>query len=156
MVIERPDSSAIHDLPLLVDDVNPLRPRRIGVIGDVVHIVYREGHREMESLDEIVGDSHALLGGMRLRVAHALIHIRFHLPLIQRVRFTNVNREKIRAILVIVVEIDEVAYLAPKRRSGIAAEYQHQRALADAIAQMKSGLPIQRQQAHIRRGVADF
>ena len=93
---------------------------------------------------------------MGLRVAHALIHVRLHLPFIQRVRFANINRQKIRAILVIVVEIDEVAYLAAKRRSGIAAEDQHQRALAHAIAQMKSSLPVKRQQTHIRCGVAHF
>jgi hypothetical protein len=69
-----------------------------------------------------------------LRVTHALIHVRFHLPFIQRMRFANINRQKIRAIFVIVVEIHEVAYLAAKRRSGVAAEDQHQRPLANAIA----------------------
>ena len=156
MVIERANASAVRDLALLINNIDTLRPRRIGVIRDVVHIVHAEGKRKMETLDEIVGDRHPLLGRVRLGVAHALIHVRLHLPFVQRMRFANINRQKIRAIFVIVVEIDEVAYLAAKRRSGIAAENQHQRPLAHTIAQMKSSLPVKRQQTHIRCGVAHF
>jgi hypothetical protein len=134
MVIERSDSAAISDLPLLINNVDALRPRRIGVVRDVMHIVDAEGDWKMETLDEIVGDGNALLGGVRLCVTNILIHVRLHLPFIERMRFADVHRKKIRAILVVVIQSDEVAYLAAKWRSRVAAEHQNQRALADAIA----------------------
>jgi hypothetical protein len=155
VVIERPNSSAIRDPALLINNIDTLRPRRVGVIRDVVHIVHAEGHWKMKTLDEIVGDGHALLGGVRLRVTNILIHVRLHLPFIERMRFADVHGEKIGAILVVVIQSDEVAYLAAKRRSGVAAEYENQRALADAIAQMKRGVAVERQQSDVWSGVAD-
>jgi hypothetical protein len=155
MVIEWADSTAINNFTLLINNIDALRPRRIGVIRDVMHVVHAEGNWKMETLDEIVGDGDALLGGVRLRVADILIDVRFHLPFIERMRFADVHGKKIRAILIVVVQSDEVAYLAAKWRSGVAAEHQNQRALADAIAQMKSRVAVERQQPHVRRGIAD-
>jgi hypothetical protein len=69
--------------------------------------------------------------------------------------FADVNGQKIRASLVIVVEIYEVAYLAAKGRSGVAAENQNERALADAIAETELRLAIEVHQRDIRSAVAD-
>ena len=154
MIVEWPDPAAIHNLSFFINDVYALRPRRIRVIRNVVHVIHREGNWEVETLDEIVSDGHALFGSMRLRVTNTLINVRLHLPFVERMRFANIHGQEIRAILVIVIEIDEVAYLASKRRSGIAAEDQNQRSLPDAIAEMKCRLAIERQQPHIRRRVA--
>jgi hypothetical protein len=76
----------------------------------------------MEALDEIVGDGDALRQSLRLRIANVFVHIAFHLPFVLRMGFAYVNGQKIRASLVIVVEIYEVAYLAAKGRSGVAAK----------------------------------
>ena len=154
MIVEWPDPPAIHNLSFFINDVYALRPRRIRVIRNVVHVIHGEGNWEVETLDEIVSDGHALFGSMRLRVTNTLINVRLHLPFVERMRFANIHGQEIRAILVIVIEIDEVAYLAPERRSGIAAEDQNQRSLPDAIAEMKCRLAIERQQPHIRRRVA--
>jgi len=70
-------------------------------------------------------------------------------------RFADVNGQKIRASFVIVVKIYEVAYLAAKGRSGVAAKNQDKRALADAIAKTKFRLPIEAHQRDIRSAVAD-
>jgi hypothetical protein len=70
-------------------------------------------------------------------------------------RFADVNGQKIRASLVIVVKIYEVAYLAAKGRSGVAAKNQDERALADAIAEMEFRLSIKAHQRDIRSAVAD-
>jgi hypothetical protein len=69
--------------------------------------------------------------------------------------FAYVDGQEIRAIFVIVVQRDEVAYLAAKRRSRVAAEDQNQWPLPNAIAQMKRCSPVQREQPDIRRGVAN-
>jgi hypothetical protein len=69
-------------------------------------------------------------------------------------RFANINGQEIRLGFVIVIEIDEVAYLAAEGRSGIAPEDQDKRALADAVAEMKLGLPVEAHQRDIRSTIA--
>jgi len=59
------------------------------------------------------------------------------LPLILRVRFTNIDLKEIGAVFVISVKFDEVADPATKWRSSVAAENQDERFCADAIAQVK-------------------
>ena len=49
-------------------------------------------------------------------------------------RFAHVDGEEVGVILVIVIDLDDVANLATKRRSSVAAENDHQRAGADAFA----------------------
>jgi hypothetical protein len=63
--------------------------------------------------------------------------------------FAYVDGQKVRLSLVIVVEIYEVAYLAPERRSGVASKNENQRTLSDAIAQMKCSLPIEIQKPDV-------
>jgi hypothetical protein len=70
-------------------------------------------------------------------------------------RFANVNGQKIRLGFVIVVEIDEVAYLAAEWRSGVAAKHENKRALADAVAEMELGLPVEAHQRDVRSAIAD-
>jgi hypothetical protein len=70
-------------------------------------------------------------------------------------RFADVNGQKIRPSFVIVIKIYEVAYLAAKGRSGVAAKNQNEWALADAIAEMKFRLAIEAHQRDVRSAVAD-
>ena len=155
MVIKWPQPAAVNDFPRLIDNVDTLGPAPVGEVGGFVHVVHAEGQREMEALDEIVGDGHALGQSLRLRVANVFVHIAFHLPFVLRMRFADVNGQKIRASFVIVVKIYEVAYLAAKGRSGVAAEDQNERALADAIAEMELRLAIEAHQRDVRSAVAD-
>lgn len=144
MIIERPNSAPVRNLSLLINNVDAFRPRRIGMVGDVMHVINAEWNREVETLNKIIGDGYALLGSVRLCVTYTLINVRLHLPLIQRMRFANVHGQEIRAILVIIVKSDEVTYLAPERWSRIAAKYQNQRPWADAVAQVKSRTTVER------------
>ena len=143
MVVKRPQPAAVNDFPRLIDDVYTLGPASVGEVGGFVHVVHAEGQREMEALDEIVGDRNALRQSLRLRIANVFVHVAFHLPFVLRMRFADVNGQKIRASFVIVVEIYEVAYLAAEGRSGVAAKNQNKRALADAIAEMELRLAIE-------------
>jgi hypothetical protein len=154
MIVERAEASAINDLSGFIDDVEAFRPCCVGVISDVVHVVHGERQGEMESLNEIVGDGHSLREGVRLGVANVLIHVGFHLPFIERMSFADIDGEKVGAVLVIVIERDEVAYLAAEGGSGVTSEDQNQGALPDPFAQVKGGLAVEREQAHIRRVVA--
>ena len=120
-----------------------------------MHVIHAKWQREMEALDEIVGDGNALRQSLRLRIANVFVHVAFHLPFVLRMRFADVNGQKIRPSFVIVIEIYEVAYLAAKGRSGVAAKNQNEWALADAIAEMKFRLAIEAHQRDVRSAVAD-
>ncbi len=155
MIIKRTQPAAVSDFSGLVDDVNAFRPTSVGEVCRFVHVVHADGQRKMEALDEIVGDGNALRQSLRLRIANVFIHIAFHLPFVLRMRFANINGQEIRLGFVIVIKIDEITYLAAKRRSGITAEDQNKRALADAVAQMELGLSVEAHQRDIRRTIAD-
>lgn len=143
MVVEWPDPAAIHQLSRFIDDVNPFRPAGIKVVRQIVHRIDPERKREVEPLCKIVGDSDALRERLRLRITDALIHVRLHLPLVQRMRFANVYRQKIGTVFVIGVKLDEVNYLAAKRRSGVAAKNEDEWSLSNSFRKRERGLAIE-------------
>ena len=142
MVVEWTHAACVGDAPVLVDDVNALGPRGVGIVRGVRHIVDPEGHRIFEPLDEIIGDSDALLQRFGLRVADVFFHVRFHLPFVGGMRLAYVDRQKVGVILIVVVNLNDVADLATKRRSSVAAEDHHERPRTSAFAQVKVILAI--------------
>jgi hypothetical protein len=58
-------------------------------------------------------------------------------------RFAHVNGEKVRAIFIVVVNLDHVADVAPEGRSSVAAEDHHQRPRSRAFSQMKAVRSVQ-------------
>jgi hypothetical protein len=155
MIVKGTESASIGDFPGFIDDVNALGPSSVGEVCRFAHVIHANGQREVEALDKIVGDGHALSERLRLRIANAFVHIAFHLPFILGMRFANINGQEIRLSFVIVIDIDKVAYLAAEGRSGIAAEDQDKRALADTVAEMKLGLAIEAHQRYVWSAVAD-
>jgi hypothetical protein len=136
-VVEWPHPAAIHDVPGFIDDVQPLGPGGIGVIRRVAQVIDAEGQRKLVARGEILGDGHALFQRFRLRVANVIFHVGLHLPFVGGMRFADVNGEKIRVVLIVVVDLNDVAHLAAKWRSSEAAKHQHQRARADAFTKVK-------------------
>ena len=59
-------------------------------------------------------------------------------------RFPYVDRQKIRVIFVIVIDLNDVANLAPKRRSGKTAKDQNEWACPEAFANVKMTHAIER------------
>jgi len=70
--------------------------------------------------------------------------------------FANVDGQKINVVLVIVVELSDVANLATKRWSSEAAEDQNKRPAGGSFADVKARGAIERNQAGIRSLIADF
>jgi hypothetical protein len=70
--------------------------------------------------------------------------------------FANVDGEEIGVILVIVVELNDVANLATKRRSSKAAENEDERAASGFFTDVKAGRAIERDQPGIGSVVAHF
>jgi hypothetical protein len=156
MVIERAQPAAIHNFPRFINDIDPFRPAAIRVIGGIIHRVYRDGNRIMEARHEIIGDGDALRKCSWLHVANILIDVRLHLPFILRMRFANVHGQKLGAIFIVVVNLDEISNLAAEGRSSVAAENHDERTLADALVQIKRGASIERKYARIRCAVANM
>ena len=154
MIIERAKSASISDFSRFIDDVNPFGPTSVREIRRIVHVVHAQRKREVEPPCEIVGNRHALRQCLRLGIANTLVHVGFHLPFVLRVRLANINRQKLGAVFVIVVEVYEVAYLAAERWSGVASENENERLLSDSIAEVEYGLPVERQQWHVRCAVS--
>ena len=156
LVVERPHPAAIGDMTALINDVNPLRPRGVRVIGGVAHVVDSEGQGELVSLGEIIRDGHALLQCFGLRVTDVVLHIGFHLPFVGGVRLANVNGQEIRTLFVIFINLNDVADLAAKRRSSKTPKHQHQRPLMSSFADVKSTNAIQRDNPRVWRVAAHF
>ena len=137
IVVKRPHTAAVSNLAIFVNDVEAFRPGRIGIVGGVVHGIYPEGKRIVEASCEIIGNRQAVGKIARLRVADVVLHVGLHLPLIGRMRFADVDGEKISMCLVIVKDLHDVADLATEGRSGKAAEDQHQRLSGRPFADME-------------------
>lgn len=126
------------------------------MVGDVAHRVHAERQREFEALREIVGDGKALAERFRLRIADVLVNVALLLPFVLRMSFADIDGEEIGAVFVIVVELDEVTYLAAEGRSGVAAENEDEGAMADMVADAEGGLAIERVEGGVGRAIAHF
>ena len=155
MVVERSQPPAINNLPRLVNDINPLRPGGVRTIGGVAHQVDADRNREVKTLHEIVRNRHAFRKRLRLGIADALIDVRLHLPFILRMGLADVHGKEIRAVFVLLINLDEISNLAAEGRSSVAAEDQHQRPLADPVVQVEGGAPIEGINPRVRRAVSD-
>ena len=124
VIFERAIAAAISDLAIFIDDVEAFRPRGIGVVGGVIHVIDAEGNGILVTFRKIVGDGQAVREIPRLRVANIVFNVGFHLPLVGGMGFANVYGQKISVILVIIENAHDVADLATERRSGEAAENQ--------------------------------
>jgi hypothetical protein len=71
-------------------------------------------------------------------------------------RFPHVNGQEIGVILIVVVDLDDVADLATEGRSGKAAENEDEGPASSAFADVKTGLTIESEEPGVRRIVAHF
>ncbi len=162
VILERPVAAFVGDTSAFVNNVEPLRPGRVGVVRSIVHFIDTEGQREFEALSEIVGDRNALGKRLRLNVADIvfIFFVRRHSPFVDGMRFANVDRQKIDMVFVIVIDLRDNAQLAPEGWSSKAAKNQHQRSPAGAIVNpvvnLEASRAIQRHQTRVGRIVTYF
>ena len=156
LVVKGAHPSAIGDVPGFVNDVQPLRPRGVGAVRGIAHFVDAEGQRKLEARGEILGDGHALLQRFRLRVADVVFHVGFHLPFVGGMRFADVHGQKIGVVLVVVVNLNDVAYLAAEGRSSETAEDQDEWTRANSFTDMEMTRAVECQQSRIGSVAAQF
>jgi hypothetical protein len=118
LVVKRPHPAAIGDVPALINNVNALRPGGIGQIRRIAHIIHAERQRIFEALGKIIRNRHALLQRLRLRVTNVFLHVGFHLPFVGGVRFAHIYSQEISLILVVIINLYDVANLATEGGSG--------------------------------------
>ena len=70
--------------------------------------------------------------------------------------FANIDSEEIGVVLVIVIELNDVANLAAERRSSETAEDKHEWAAGGFFSDVKAGRTIERDKPRIRSVVAHF
>jgi hypothetical protein len=155
MIVERAHATGIGDVPVLVDHVQALGPSGISVVRDVAHVIDPKWHRVVKSLHEVIGDGNSLGQGLRLRVADVVFHVGLRLPFVGGVRFADVDGQEVGVVLVIVVDLDDVADLATEGRSSVAAEDDNQGPRADALSEPEVVRAVEGQKAHIGRSVSD-
>jgi len=71
-------------------------------------------------------------------------------------RFANVHGQKIGAIFVVIVNLNDVANLAAKGRSSKTSKHQHERALMRSFAEVETANAVQRDNPRVRRIAAHF
>jgi hypothetical protein len=171
VVFEGAIAAFVGDAALLIEDVEALRPGGVRVVGGVGHFVDAEGDEIFEALGEVVGDGDALRERFRLGVADVVFvfFVGFHLPLVERVGFADVDGEEIGSVFIVVVDLRDIANLATEGRSSEAAEDEDERFAVGAFADVKAGGAVERDErgvggiaadlqitsVHVRQGVAD-
>ena len=91
------------------------------------------------SLDEVTCDRGAVGERRGLHVAHVLLLVDLHLPLVVGVRFLDVDRQELGAVGEPITDLLEAPDRAPEGRSCEAAEDEHQRPGARPLAQAPRG-----------------
>jgi hypothetical protein len=156
LVVERTHSSAIRDVPALINNVEALRPRCISIIRSIAHVIHAKRQWVFESLCKVIGDGHPLFQRFWLRVAHVIFHVGLHLPFVGGMRLAHINGEEIGVVLIVVVNLHHVANLAPKRRSSKTPKDENEWPRSGSFPNMEAAYAIEFQNPRIRRIIANL
>jgi hypothetical protein len=119
----------VDDAPLHVDQVNPIGPACVRLLGRVLKSIHQSGKLYPQLAHAGTGHLRALIEILRAGEDDLILYIALHLPHVAGMRFQNVDRKERDFIAVLVVKLVEGRNLPPERRSSIAAKYQHHRLL---------------------------
>lgn len=114
----------VSNFALLIDQVEPVRPAGVCLLGRVVDSVYERRKLDAEVDRAGRGQLGAILICLGVLVNHLLLLVDRQLPAVARVRLLNVDQVEGQFILVLPVELVEGGNLPPEGRSGVAAEDQ--------------------------------
>jgi hypothetical protein len=126
---ERTGFALVGDPPIDVDDVQAIRPTRVGAFRGIVKRVHHRREFQAEVANTHLPEIAALVKTLRTRKYNLVRQITGHLPDVARVRFLDVHDVERNLIFIFLVQRIQRGNLPAKRRSGIAAEYEHDRFL---------------------------
>src|SRR5262249_55316650 len=141
--------AALEDhFSVAVDHVDPIRPPGIGFPHRVIHRIDEEGNRPFERFGELLGDLPAFFQGLGLRdVELVFLHV--------RMGFADVDDVDVSLALVVGVQFLDLTDRGHERRSGAAAEEEHD-GLAFQLGQLHGVLAFRVLEREVRRGAALF
>jgi hypothetical protein len=126
---KRPGLALVKHTPATVDEVNAIRPSRIGTLGGVTELVEHRRKFDSKFAHTGVGDKATLVFVPGTGEDDFVLDVALHLPHVAGVRFENVDDEEGDAVAVLIGELVEGGNLPPERRSSVAAEDEHNRLL---------------------------
>ena len=142
--------SGVGDLAITTDDVESFRPRGIGDVNAVVHVVDNTGHGQAQCCGALLSDFAPCEYIHWLGEHNAFVDIGIHLPFIARVCFLDVDEEESHAIAVLIVQLFQGVSLTPERRSCPASEDQHDWSCRLKLGQRDHFTAVERRQCEIR------
>jgi hypothetical protein len=122
---KRPRSALICNAAFGVDQVDAIRPARIGLFGRIAKFVEHGRKLYTEFSHASPSDEGAIFFSFRARKNHLVLDIALHLPNVAGMRFGNVDHQESNPPAILLVELIEGGNLPPERRSSVATEYQN-------------------------------
>jgi hypothetical protein len=107
-----------------VDQVNAIRPARVGLFRRIAKLVEHRWKLYAEFPHASPGDEYAIFFSFRAGKNNLVFDIALHLPDVAGMRLRDVNNQESNTIVILLVELIQGRNLPPERRSRIAAEYQ--------------------------------
>ena len=126
----------VDDPALLAYEDEPLGPRRERPARSVAHLVEKERHGEAETRCGLARLPATFLERDLLVEDGAFLEVRGELPLVGGMGLGDVDEREVRAIAESLEEALDIARPATKGRSGVAAEDEQQRSVADELSEI--------------------
>ena len=122
---EGPGLALVNYSAALVDQVEPVGPPRVRLLGRIAKLIEHGWNRDAEFAHAGPRDHSAIVFTPRARKHNIVLDVAGHLPNIRGMRFRDVDDQKGYPVLVVIVELVEGGHLPPERRSGVAPKDKH-------------------------------
>ena len=139
--LERPGAADVREPAALRGDVEALGPGGERLADGIVHAVDEHRHRQAQSFHARARSGEPLVERHVLAQEDALVDVRLHLPLVERMGLGDVDEHDARPVAHAPIQLFHVAGPATERRSGEAAEDEQQRPLTGNVAE-RDGRPV--------------
>jgi hypothetical protein len=124
---ERTRVALVGDVAGGVDQVNPVRPGGVLLLGGVAKFVQHGGKFYSQFSHAGAGEQGSLFFAPGTGEHYLIFNIALHLPDVTGVRFRDVDHQKGGSTAVLFVKLVEGRNLPPEGRSGVASEYKDYR-----------------------------
>ena len=124
--------------PALINQINPVRPSRVGLLGGVPELIQHCRELDSQLAHARSGDESALIFILGAGEDDLVFDIALHLPNVARMRLGDVHHQERNLALILIVELVEGGNLPPEGWSSVAAENHHHRLLPGQSRQLHS------------------
>jgi len=115
----------VSNAALRVDQIDAIRPASVRTFGRIAELVEHSRKFDAKFPHASPGDECSFFFCLRAGKNDLVFDIALHLPHVAGMRLCNVDNQECHALAILLVKLVEGRNLPPKRRSRVAAEYQH-------------------------------